>query len=297
MWKKALQALALSWPALSFAAAPLAVATVVDGEAVLVRGASTFALAEGVRLEKDDILQTPAKGRFIRVEFSDGTMLDLGPDSLVILAPKVPPARLKPAPRLYLLSGVAKLSAPSGGAPLANGLASPAFDMLTVARDVVLGVTPAGAQAFAESGGVTLAERRDLSAQAPVTLKTGQFFSRTGESRGQVSARPTGAFVQSLPRAFLDTLPSRADKFKSRDVAPRKIGEIAYTDAQPWIDAEPALRPLFLVRWRALALQPEFRKPLSANIAAHPEWDRTLFPEKYRPKPAPGDTPRRAAGQ
>lgn len=295
MWKPALQAVALAMPALSFAAGPLATATVVDGEAVLIRGASTFGLSEGVRLEKDDIVQTRAGARFVRVEFSDGAMLDLGPGSQVLLAPKVPPARLKPAPRLYLLVGVAKLSAPAGAtAPLANGLASPAIDVLGVTRDIVVGVSPDSAQAFTGSGGATLAERRDTGPASPVTLKNGQFFSRAGDARGQVAPRPTGAFVQTLPKAFLDTLPSRAEKFKSREAAPRRIGDLAFADAQPWIDAEPALRPLFVARWRALAQQPDFRKPLAANMAAHPEWDRVLFPEKYRPKPAmAGDTPRR----
>ena len=56
------------------------------------------------------------------------------------------------------------------------------------------------------------------------------------------------------------------------------------------IDAEPALRPQFVPRWRTLAKAPEFRAGLVAGIAAHPEWDRLLFPEKYRPKPPPGDT-------
>ena len=39
-------------------------------------------------------------------------------------------------------------------------------------------------------------------------------------------------------------------------------------------------------RWKAQARNPEFRKGLVVQIAAHPEWDRTLFPEKYLPKPA-----------
>ncbi|HKW82216.1 MAG TPA: hypothetical protein VJN68_00570, partial [Burkholderiaceae bacterium] len=53
-------------------------------------------------------------------------------------------------------------------------------------------------------------------------------------------------------------------------------------------DAEAALRPAFLARWRPLASQAEFRKGLVAGLRNHPEWDRTLFPEKYLPKPASG---------
>jgi hypothetical protein len=128
-------------------------------------------------------------------------------------------------------------------------------------------------------------ERQDFKPQQPLTLKAGQFYARTGNAKAQVTGRPTGAFIQSLPKAFLDTLPARLDLFKGRDTAPKPAGELAYADVQPWVDAEPALRPLFVTRWRNLAKRPDFRAGLVAGIAAHPEWDRTLFPEKYRPKP------------
>ncbi|MFG5408014.1 hypothetical protein ABXN37_07630 [Piscinibacter sakaiensis] len=38
-------------------------------------------------------------------------------------------------------------------------------------------------------------------------------------------------------------------------------------------------------RWRPLARPGAFRDALVANMAAHPEWDRVLFPEKYLPRP------------
>ena len=67
-------------------------------------------------------------------------------------------------------------------------------------------------------------------------------------------------------------------------MAPKRLGPITYADVQAWIDAEAGLRPLFVTRWKALAQAPDFRKPLAANLRAHPEWDRVLYPEKYLPK-------------
>ena len=36
-----------------------------------------------------------------------------------------------------------------------------------------------------------------------------------------------------------------------------------------------------LERFRQRAKDPQFRSKLIENLAAHPEWDRILFPEKY----------------
>jgi hypothetical protein len=60
---------------------------------------------------------------------------------------------------------------------------------------------------------------------------------------------------------------------------------------QAWIDAEPALRGGFVTRWRTLARQGEFRKGLEQGLAAHPEWDRVLHPERYLPASSPAPMP------
>ena len=99
-----------------------------------------------------------------------------------------------------------------------------------------------------------------------------------------LAPRPAADFIQRVPRPFIDTLPTRAALFAARDVPVKRLAAITYADVQAWIDAEPALRPLFVTRWKALAQTPEFRKGLAANMRAHPEWDCILYPEKYLPK-------------
>jgi len=285
VWKCALWLFALAWPHAVWAATPLATATIVDGEVLVIRGASRLLLAEGVRLAKDDIVESTAKGRLVRLEFSDGLILDLGPESRALLAPRLAGDRARFVSRFHLLQGVAKVTAPNQATPAATPFSSPAFDVTGVARSAVFIVQAGEAYGFAESGDVLLRPRSSGKAAAGTTLKSGEFFARVGDAKATVTPRPTPAFIQRLPRAFLDTLPTRADLFKSREVEPRLLSEITFAEAEAWIDAE-GLRAQFATRWRALAQNTAFREGVAANMRAHPEWDRILYPEKYLPKPA-----------
>jgi len=91
------------------------------------------------------------------------------------------------------------------------------------------------------------------------------------------------AFVQAMPRAFMDSLPSRLAAFTT-DVAPRRLGDMSYADAQPWIDAEAPLRRVFAERWRRLAADPQFRSGLVAGLKSHPEWHPILYPPPPPPR-------------
>ncbi|MBX3622369.1 MAG: hypothetical protein KF891_20580 [Rhizobacter sp.] len=285
VWKLALALCVLLWQTPLWAAAPLATVTIVDGDALLLRDASRFALAEGVRLEKDDIVETPATARFLRIEFGDGVILDLGPESRLLLGAKLPGDRARLPARLHLLRGVAKLTVPKPLAPAAGSFTTPALDVLGVAHSAVFIVQGVEAQVFAESGAVTLQGRRGGRPAGSTTVKSSEFYSRGADAKGSTGERPTPAFIQRLPRPFLDTLPARAKLFADREVPPKPLGELDYADAEPWIDAD-GLRAHFAARWRALARNPAFREGVAAHMVAHPEWDRILFPEKYLPKPA-----------
>jgi hypothetical protein len=126
-----------------------------------------------------------------------------------------------------------------------------------------------------------------------MTLKAGEFYSRRGDAKANVAAKPSAVFVQKLPKAFLDSLAARLQKYAPPGPEPKPLGNIAYADAQPWIDAEQALRTGFMLRWRSLARQPAFRQGLLDNLAAHPEWEPVLHPEKFTPAGAsgPGSVP------
>ena len=263
----------------------IGIVTIVEGEIFATRDSTRFALAEGVRVVADDIVETAPQAKLARIEFSDGLILDIGPGTRVLMTPRFPGERGgKRAAKLYVLQGWAKITVPKSLA--AASFASEAFDLTGIARDVVLNVEPGASAVFAESGELTLVERSKGKAGAAVKLKSGEFLTRAGDAKSVLTQRPAADFIQRVPRAFLDTLPARAALFATREVPPKRLAPITYAEVQAWVDAEAGLRPLFVTRWKALAQAPDFRKGLVAGLRAHPEWDRTLFPEKYLPKPA-----------
>ena len=271
-----------------------AIVTIVDGDAALLRGELRLRLAEGVRLAPLDIVETGKDLRLLRIEFGDGLAMSLGPDSRLLIDPRFVGDRGRAA-RTYLLRGWAKLNlatpagaAPAGKKPAATTpvLATAALDLLSTSGSVVVSVLPGAAQAFVETGTMSLQERDvDTAVGTVQTLRAGEFFARLGAARSAIGPRPAPAFVQAMPRGFLDTLPARADKFKDRPVDPKPLGDLGYADVQDWLRSETSLRRGLMPRWTPLLRKPALRSEAATNMASHPEWDRVLFPEKYRPKP------------
>ncbi|MEO8804952.1 MAG: hypothetical protein ABI433_02645 [Burkholderiaceae bacterium] len=287
MWLRLLLVLVCALPGVLRAEPAIGIVTIVDGELFATREGSRFALAEGVRIVNDDIIESAAQTRLARIEFGDGFIVDIGPGTQVLMTPKFPGERGgSRAAKLYVLKGWAKITAPTAKSAESSSFASEPFDLSGIARDVVLKVEPGSWAVFAESGELMLAERSKGKPAPAVKIKTGEFLSRSGDAKAVLAPRPSADFITRVPRAFVDTLPTRAALFATRDVAPKRLAPITYADVQPWVDAEAALRPLFVARWKTLAQTPDFRKGLVAGLRAHPEWDRTLFPEKYLPKPA-----------
>lgn len=256
-------------PALA-AAAPVGLVTIVDGgDLFLLRGTQRLAATEGVRLEADDIVRSGQATRLVRLELGDGTTLDLGPDTELLLRPQA-----LPGPRaalLYLQRGWLKI-----GAADATGIATPQGDLARVAGSAVLRVNARAMLVFAESGRVELA--RD-------SLREGDAWVRRDGGAGGVQKRPPADLLEGLPRGFADPLPRRSARFESLRVAPGPGEDVAYADVAAWLNGEAPLRAVFVPRFAARAHDPAFRSALVAELRAHPEWDRTLFPEKYRPKP------------
>lgn len=275
-----LLACVLALAAMTARAAEIGVVTVLDGPATLLRGRLKWVLAEGVRLTDGDIVETGAAGRYLRIEFADGSRVGLGPDTAIELAP-----RLAAAPRLYLLRGWVKLAAESGPGAVAKrpSLAGPGFELGAVGGQVVVWVRADGAQAFAESGAARLRPLRPRPAAA-VDLKEGESLTLAGDARPVLAERPSTAFIEAVPRPFQDSLPARAALYEGRSVVPKRVGEVGYADIRPWIDAEPALRRADLARWRPLAGRADIRAALIEGLKSHPEWRPILFPP---PPPVP----------
>lgn len=273
------------WPMWASGADVRAVVTIIEGDAALVREARRYALAEGVRLRADDIVETGAKAGLVRLEFNDGSIADLGPSTAVLLAPKFSAERDRRAAELYVRDGWIKFSADQAGKR--NRFAASGYDATEI-EGVAVGYLGAAEKfAFAETGPVRLVERNGGKAGQGIALKGGESYLQRGTAKAAVNTRPPADMLERMPRAFRDTLPPLAERYKSKEVLPKEQRQVDYADVQGWLAAERPLRAAFVARWRALADDPGFRQGLVANLRAHPEWDRVLFPEKYLPKPPP----------
>lgn len=263
------------------------IAAIVDGDVLLIREATKYKLDEGVTLSRDDLVETSEQARLVRIELHDGSMFDLGPATRVMIAPSLPSSRTRATPLIYLLQGWVKWTA----GKTTGALVSAPIDVQGLSNSLVISVQDNDSFAFAEAGEWTLIERRGVKSVTATTstLQREQFYVREGDAKGKLLDRPTPDFLKRVPRAFLDTLPARKERFTQMPaVAPKRLGEIAYDDVQPWLNAEPALRRLFIPRWRAKAAEPDFQKALLADMASHPEWDPVLHPEKFQPRgPSP----------
>jgi hypothetical protein len=273
--------LALGLPALCAAAPAIGVFTVVEGEVMVIRDSVRFAATEGLPFQAEDIVHTADSTQFVRMEFAQGSVLDLGPATRLLLRPRFAPPGDRPAVA-YMSQGWVKLTA---SAAHKMSLASPQVDLTELAGVAVVRVAEDLSFVFAESGTAKLVER---GGQARAhQLASGQAYERRGNEEGAVLSRPGADVVKAMPRAFADSLPLRAKRFQDAQVAPVSPVEIGYDDVAAWINAERALRAAFVQRWTSKARDPKFRSALIADLRSHPEWDRVLFPEKYAPKPRP----------
>jgi hypothetical protein len=271
----------LAWLAL---AAPPAWAaglvTIVEGDATLIDGARTLIVAEGLTVPDEAILRTGAKTSLVRIEWSDGTAADFGPETQAMINPAGFAARGGRPPSVYLLRGWLKQSAT--GSTMSGGFAGPRVDVQPFKGAMVAMLDADETWVFAESGALQVGVRDARPAQT-LALKSGEVYARSGAARPSVAPRPTPPQMLRVPRSFRDTLPLRTAALKGRKVEPRLAPAPPYAELREWLTvAEPPLRRTFGVRAR----EAPFRGALVENLGAHPEWERLLFPERFV-KPAP----------
>jgi len=256
--------------------------TILDGDAFIYRGASRFLAVEGVHLEGGDIVETRPSS-FMQIEFPDLSVIQFGPETRAMLSGAGPAARQKPEDWLFVMNGWCKVVGAKARAEGRPGLEvrTRAFEMAATPAVVVFNERAADTTLFVERGEVRLSERQASGSPVGVPLKAGDYYRRVAGARGTVNSGSNRGFVESVPRAFRDSLPLRLDRFRDKGVLPREAPDFTYADVEAWLNAEPWLRRPFVQRWRVKAKDPAFRKELISSLASHPEWDPVLFPEKY----------------
>lgn len=262
------------------AATELGTVTLAEGGARVLRGATWYKLAAGLRVEEGDILAGSERGQ-VQIEFTGGSVANLPGDFTLYFAP---PPKSAPSLVLALPAGWLKIVI----APPGVRLHLPPFD--TVAAEGILVVHAQGAAAdlFVETGSAKLVEMTPAGADADTRdAKRGEYWAKAAPGAFTSMPRAPRAFVEAMPRNFVDPLPLLAGKIKSKPVLVADH-EVTYAEAEPWLAGRE--RAAFEKRFTPRLRDPAFRHAVEPNISRYPVWDRMLHPEKYLPK-EPKTTP------
>lgn len=252
--------------------------TLIEGDATVVHPKGSMAVVEALKLPAAALVQTGPNTKLLRVEWADGSSLDLGPSSQVMLLAERMSDRASKAPGIYILRGWAKLSsALSATAPV---LWTSFADLPPAAGVLVLQAQADRLSLFIESGGLQLLER---GAKTPTTLAAGQHYSRQGNARGTVQPRPPPDLFAQMPRAFRDTLPKRWPSLQERNVVAKPLPLPAYTELRDWLAADATFRRLLVTQFAAWAYEPGIRSALIIRTNEHREWAPLVLP---KPDPA-----------
>jgi len=187
--------------------------TMVDGSATLARGKDRFVAAEGQRVRADDTIETAEGTQLLRIELDDGKTIDLGPATRITLRPRVGDRETHGGATLALAGGWVKVASPAG-APAA--LVSPSLDALRVDGTTVIRAGRSESWMFVESGSVEAVSREGGRSSLRQDLAEGDSFVVQPDGLGSVSWLASSKLLAQLPRAFVDTLPRRADRFAGR---------------------------------------------------------------------------------
>lgn len=273
--------LGLSLPFSASVAQTVATVGILQGGAVLIRQSTRYTLAEGLALVEGDIVETAA-GTFAQIEFADGALLGVGESGRLLLRPRLAGSKAGSA-RIYVLEGWVKARLPADKPDARFAILSPQLELESRAGALVVRVQPKAYAAFVELGTAQLVQRD--GARATLALKKGDFaIQAAGADKPNVSARIDPAFLQQMPRMFREPLPPRAAVFAKRVVAPQPLGLVSYAEVSAWLRTEGPLRLGLSRQWRGRASDRQFRADVAANLSAHMEWERVLYPERFLPK-------------
>jgi hypothetical protein len=291
-----LLALCLLQP-LAAAAQEIGTLTLVEGRLQVIRGTTVLRGAEGVKLHQGDIIESSNPG-FVQLELAGGTVVALGASTRLFLFSHPAGgtgARMggkATTAELVLLSGWLKgETSPKVGT---YRYASPLLAATTVDGTLVLHAAGAVAEIFVESQSAGIGKvSPEGNLGHPVRAKAGQFFSCLAGKSVTANPRPSSTFIESMPRPFRDTLPSRLSRFSGEAAKPQREHEVTYSEVQSWLTIGQTWRKGFIERFQPRLKDAAFRKALEAHLNDYPEWDPILHPKTYPPNtpPAAADSP------
>lgn len=260
--------------------------TVAEGGVQLVRGSTTYAAAQGVPLHYGDMLAPGPKGQ-AQVEFPDGAILNLSRGTHALL---LSPQSAGGEPGVALQSGWAKFTRVKAAKGKPYRYIMPLARLDTAGATGVFRIGQDSSEVFVETGTARLVELSKSGLPAGGRdVKGGEFVVRAAGQPLTASPRPSSEFLKAMPGYFRDDLPVFLPRVRDRNIEPTREHEAAYAEVETWLKASAPIRRSLVERFRSRAKDPQFRNKLVENLAAHPEWDRVLFPEKYEKDESPKD--------
>ena len=273
---KPFRSTSLVWLILVFAqgvhAGEFGIATLVEGDPLLLRGVTWFKLVPGARMEDGDVIDAGARAQ-VQIEFAAGGAANLVGAGSLYFPPTAGPQTLS-LPRGWL-----KVAAKSPEVRVRTTTA----EITTTDAVMVLRTVGAPLELFIESGTARFTE---LLPNGSVTsardVKRGEFWSKVADEPFALQPRAPKPFVDAMPRHFVDPLPRLADKLKAVPVLAADH-DVTYAEAEPWLVGRD--RAVFEKRFASRLRDPAFRKAVEPHVARYPTWDRMLHSEKYAARP------------
>lgn len=251
----------------------------------VIRGISVVQGIEGMRLHAGDILETgPAATAQAQLEFTGGTIVELGPSTQMLVA-----SAGATAGEMVLAGGWLKGETTTA----LYRYVSPLAVITSKGSNVLLHATADTADVFVERGAASVS-----GGSAPILSAPGKiFFSRKGGKPLTAADRPSGEFIGAMPISFRDALPPRLPAFAGRKApAPKTDHEVTYADIERWLTLS-ATRKQFAARFRARLQDSAFRQGIEAHQSSLPEWGPYLHPETNQTSPASAAKPSSPPGE
>ena len=263
-------------------AADVGIATIVEGDARVLRAVTWYKLIPGARVEAGDIIAAAEKAT-VQVEFPAGSTLNLGGPSELFAARPYAPDKTADSQEFALARGWMKFVTRTAGSSARVRAALAVIEMTEAIA--VIHTEPSAAEVFVESGAARIAATDAGKDGVPQDVKAGEFWARNVRRPPRTDGRAPLAFVAAMPRDMVDALPSLAGRFPKAPAALTAQGEVTFAEAEPWLSGP--YRKIFVKRFEPRLKDREFRAAVESRIASFPEWDRLLHPEKYAPKESP----------
>jgi len=279
-----LLALLLSSPAHPAADQSLGTITLLQGSLTLIRGANIYRGLEGMHLKHGDILET-SDGGFAQLEFSTG-IIALGPSSrLYILKPGGSSGGRPVSLDVILLSGW--LKSETAGTKELTRVRAPLLGASASGGAIVMRSSPSECDLFLESGGPATVNEISAGGDSgrPLEAKSRQFFTRQKGTPVVVSAKPSAAFVEAVPRDFRDTLPPRQSRQSQKPAEPKAEHPVSFEEIEPWLKIPASWRKGLADRFAPRLADPSFRKQIETHVREFPEWEPILHPKAASESP------------